>query len=199
MPFDAVEAYERLIGRWSRAAAPAFVTFARIGDASDVLAVGCGTGAPVAALAERLPGASITGIDREPAYLQACCAAWPAPRDRFVQGDAAALPLTDASFDAATSMLLLMLVPDAARVVAETRRVLRPGGKAAAATWDDERFELIREFWNEAREVDPRAPAVDGRRHCVRPGALGSRLSSGARPAGRQPDPPLLDQACQTP
>jgi ubiquinone/menaquinone biosynthesis C-methylase UbiE len=172
MAFEAVEAYERLIGRWSRAAAPAFVDFAQLGDAADVLDVGCGTGALVAALAERLPGASITGVDREPACLQACRAAWPAPRCRFVQGDAAALPLTDANVDAVLSMLLLMLVPDPARVAAETRRVLRPGGTAAAATWDDERFELIREFWDEAREVDPQAPSRDGRTHCVRPGEL---------------------------
>lgn len=89
------------------------------------------------------------------------------------------MPLTDASFDAATSMLLLMLVPDAARVVSETRRVLRPGGTAAAATWDDERFELIREFWDEARAIDPHAPAHDGRRHCVRPGALRALWQAG--------------------
>jgi SAM-dependent methyltransferase len=65
-----------------------------------------------------------------------------------------------------------MLVPDPARVVAEMRRVLRSGGVAAAATWDDERFELIREFWDGAREVDPRAPLRDGRTHCVWPGEL---------------------------
>lgn len=172
MAFEAIEAYERLIGRWSRAAAPAFVDFAQVGDAAHVLDVGCGTGALVAALAERLPGASITGVDREPACLQACRAAWPAPRGRFLQGDAAALQLADASVDAVLSMLLLMLVPDPARVAVEMHRVLRTGGAAAAATWDDERFELIREFWDEARSVDPGAPSRDGRTHCVRPGEL---------------------------
>jgi SAM-dependent methyltransferase len=170
--FGAVEAYERLIGRWSRAAAPAFVDFAQVGNAVDVLDVGCGTGALTAALVERLPGASITGLDREPAYLQACRNAWPASRCRFVQGDAAGMPFVNASVDAVLSMLVLMLVPDPARVVAEMRRVLRSGGVAAAATWDDERFELIREFWDEAREVDPRAPLRDGRTHCVWPGEL---------------------------
>jgi SAM-dependent methyltransferase len=178
MAFDAVEAYERLIGRWSRAAAPTFVDFAQVDDAAKVLDVGCGTGALVAVLAERLPGASITGVDREPAYLQACRAAWPAPRCRFVQGDAAALPLANATVDAVLSMLLLMLVPDPTRVAAEMRRVLHPGGIAAAATWDDDRFDLIREFWDEAREVDPHAPSCDGRTHCVRPGELGALWKS---------------------
>lgn len=172
MAFGMVEAYERLIGRWSRAAAPAFVDFACIGDAVDVLDVGCGTGALTATLLERLPGSSIMGIDREAAYLQACRTAWPTPRCRLVRGDAEALPLADASFDAALSMLLLMLVPDPLRVTRETRRVLRSGATAAAATWDDGRFELIREFWEEVQAVDPRAPVHDGRRHCVSPGAL---------------------------
>jgi SAM-dependent methyltransferase len=172
MAFGTTEAYERLIGRWSRAAAPAFVDFACISDAADVLDIGCGTGALVAALLERLPGASITGVDRELAFLQACRATWPTPRCHFVQGDAESLPLTGASVDAALSMLLLMLVPDPARVTDETQRVLRSGGTAAAATWDDHRFELIREFWEEAREVDPHAPVHDGRRHCVSAGAL---------------------------
>ncbi len=174
MVVDTVQAYERLIGRWSRAAAPAFVGFADPGDAAEVLDLGCGTGALCGALAIRLPRASLTGVDLDAGYLNACRAAWPSPRCRFLQGDAAALPLPDASFDAALSMLLLMLVPDPARVVAETRRVLRAGGVAAAATWDDRRFELIREFWDEARAVDVDAPVGHGRSHCVVPGALGT-------------------------
>lgn len=172
MSFGAVEAYECLIGRWSRAAAPAFVDFACLGDAADVLDVGCGTGALMATLLERLPGAAITGVDRELSCVRACRDAWSSPRCRFVIGDAEALPLADASVDAALSMLLLMLVADPARVASETQRVLRAGGIAAGATWYDGQFELVREFWEEAREVDPQAPVREGRRHCVTSGAL---------------------------
>jgi SAM-dependent methyltransferase len=171
-PAAAVDAYERLIGRWSRAVAPAFVDFANLGGAADVLDLGCGTGALSAALAAQLPRATLTGVDLERACLDVCGAICPPPRCRFVQGDVAALPLADSGFDAALSMLLLMLVPDPLRVAAETRRVLRPGGIAAAATWHDAHFELIREFWDEALAVDPHAPVGNGRSHCVRPGEL---------------------------
>ena len=66
-------------------------------------------------------------------------AAAPSLRDlahvRFERGDAEALPLPDASFDAAVCALGLMYVPDPVRALCEMRRLLRPGGRAAAAVW----------------------------------------------------------------
>jgi ubiquinone/menaquinone biosynthesis C-methylase UbiE len=53
----------------------------------------------------------------------------------FERGDAEALPLPDASFDAAVCALGLMYVPDPVRALCEMRRLLRPGGRAAAAVW----------------------------------------------------------------
>ena len=54
---------------------------------------------------------------------------------RFERADAEALPLPDASFDAAVCALGLMYVPDPVRALCEMRRLLRPGGRAAAAVW----------------------------------------------------------------
>ena len=54
---------------------------------------------------------------------------------RFERGDAEALPLPDAGFDAAVCALGLMYVPDPVRALCEMRRLLRPGGRAAAAVW----------------------------------------------------------------
>jgi ubiquinone/menaquinone biosynthesis C-methylase UbiE len=54
---------------------------------------------------------------------------------RFERGDAEALPLPDASFDAAVCALGLMYVPDPVRALCEMRRLLRPGGRVAAAVW----------------------------------------------------------------
>jgi ubiquinone/menaquinone biosynthesis C-methylase UbiE len=47
---------------------------------------------------------------------------------RFVPESAEELPFEDDSFDWAVSMAVLCTVPDAARALAEIRRVLKPGG-----------------------------------------------------------------------
>jgi ubiquinone/menaquinone biosynthesis C-methylase UbiE len=54
---------------------------------------------------------------------------------RFERADAEALPFLDAGFDAAVCALGLMYVPDPVRALCEMRRLLRPGGRAAAAVW----------------------------------------------------------------
>jgi len=47
---------------------------------------------------------------------------------RVVDGTAEALPAPDATLDAVVASLVLCTVPDLARTLAETHRVLRPGG-----------------------------------------------------------------------
>jgi SAM-dependent methyltransferase len=54
---------------------------------------------------------------------------------RFERSDAETLPLPDATFDAALCGLGLMYVPDPVRALCEMRRLLRAGGRAAAAVW----------------------------------------------------------------
>jgi len=49
--------------------------------------------------------------------------------------DMQTLDLPDAGFDAVVCRFGYMLVPDPARALQETRRVLRPGGRLAFATW----------------------------------------------------------------
>lgn len=50
---------------------------------------------------------------------------------RFQVTDMQALPFEDATFDRVTCRLGLMYVPSPAKALSETRRVLRPGGRAA--------------------------------------------------------------------
>ncbi len=51
--------------------------------------------------------------------------------------DGQALAVSDGSFDAAVSVLGLIFFPDIAKGLAELRRALRPGGRAAVVCWSD--------------------------------------------------------------
>jgi SAM-dependent methyltransferase len=97
-----------------------------------VLDVGCGTGEITARLAAKYPQATFIGIDLEEQHLDRArerCAEF-GSRVRFQIGDALALPFPDEQFDLVVCRHLLQAVPDAARVLAEIRRVLRAGGRA---------------------------------------------------------------------
>lgn len=87
-----------------------------------LLDVGCGGGAHAAELAAQ--GWSVTGVDVSAEQL----ALARARGVEVVEADATALPLEDASFDAAVSMFTHTDVGDFGAVLREVARVLRPGG-----------------------------------------------------------------------
>jgi len=96
-----------------------------------VLDVGCGTGEILVRLAERFPQASFIGVDLEEPHLALAasrCAEFGA-RVRFERGDALALSFSDSTFDLVICRHVVQAVPDPGRVIAEIRRVLRPGGR----------------------------------------------------------------------
>ena len=96
-----------------------------------VLDVGCGTGEITGRLAEKFSHASFIGVDLEVAHLARArvrCASF-GSRIRFETGDALALSFPDGTFDLVVCRHLIQAVPDAARALAEIRRVLRPGGR----------------------------------------------------------------------
>jgi SAM-dependent methyltransferase len=133
---DNAAAYEQMMGRWSRRLALPFIDFAAIGTAETVLDVGCGTGSLTFAVAEAVPHAAVTGIDRSAPFLDLARARVSNARIAFQHGDAAALPFADRSFDAALALLVLNFVADAAKAASEMVRVTKPGGVVAAAVWD---------------------------------------------------------------
>ncbi|BDG02233.1 class I SAM-dependent methyltransferase [Anaeromyxobacter oryzae] len=156
MTFDvAAESYDRYIGRYSRALAPRFLAFAGV-SAGPVLDVGCGPGSLTAVLAARLGASSVAAVDLSEPFVAACRARVPGADVR--RASAEALPFADAVFGAALSQLVLSLVPDAGRVVAEMARVVRPGGVVAACTFEASGFALVRTFWEAALRLDPSAP-----------------------------------------
>jgi len=128
--------YQQSMGRWSSRLALPFIQFAAIPDATRILDVGCGTGSLTFALADKLPRASILGMDYSQAFVDYARSKSNNSRLQFEQGDAAALCYGDAGFDAAVSLLVLNFVPAAERAAREMRRVTRPGGVVAAAVWD---------------------------------------------------------------
>ncbi|HCU93667.1 MAG TPA: SAM-dependent methyltransferase [Actinobacteria bacterium] len=87
--------------------------------------VGCGTGIVTMRLAG--PGRRVLGIDRSAGMAAVAEARLPG---RIALGSALRLPLADASVDVVTMVWLLHLLDEAgsAAAIAETARVLRPGG-----------------------------------------------------------------------
>ena len=154
--FQNAEAYERVMGRWSRRLAPQLIRFGGLSDGDRVLDVGCGTGSLTFALPEIANVAAVTGIDLTEPFVEFARAHNTDPRISFQSADARVLPFEDNSFDQAFSMLVLQFIPDAAGAVAEMRRVVRPGGTVTAAVWDDysglPHFRLI---WDTAAVLDP--------------------------------------------
>lgn len=90
-----------------------------------VLDAACGTGRHSVWLAEQ--GHEVIGVDSSPDMLAK--AKTKLPQARFETGDLTALPLPDASVDAALCALALVHLPDLRPAFAEFARVLRPGGR----------------------------------------------------------------------
>jgi ubiquinone/menaquinone biosynthesis C-methylase UbiE len=94
-------------------------------EGSTILDVGTGTGRAAIALARR--GAIVTGVDASPEMLAVAerRAAEEGARVTFLKGDAHALALTSASFDAVVCLRVLMHTPDWRRSLGELCRVAR--------------------------------------------------------------------------
>jgi ubiquinone/menaquinone biosynthesis C-methylase UbiE len=100
-------------------------------DGGDLLDVPCGFGRHSVPLARA--GLKVVGVDRSPALLEearrrAGGERWP----KWVQADYRELPLPDESFDGALNMfssLGYLGDEDDTKVLADIRRVLRPGGR----------------------------------------------------------------------
>ena len=175
--WQAGDAYEAYIGRWSRRIAETFVRQLDVPASRRWLDVGCGTGALTSAVLTATDPAEVVGADPSEGFLKTARAGVTDPRATFTLADARSLPFPDARFDVVVSGLVLNFVPEPARAAAEIARVTVPGGRAAAYLWDlAEGMELIRRFWDAAGELDPTTVAEldEGRKFTLcRPEPLG--------------------------
>jgi len=137
--------------RWRKHAVR--IAAVRAGDA--VVDVACGTG-DLTELFARTEAGSVVGIDFTPAMLDiARLKSAPKFSSRtvsqaqqvapsYIQGDAMALDLADASADVISIAFGLRNVAEPFRALREFRRVLRPGGRLVVLEFDEPRNALIR-------------------------------------------------------
>jgi SAM-dependent methyltransferase len=156
------EAYERYVGRWSRMVAQKFLDWLQVPQGRAWVDVGCGTGALSSAVLAACAPARVVGIDRAAGFVGAVRERTGDDRARFEVGDATALPLEAATFDAAVSGLVMNFVPDHAAMLREMVRVTKAGGTVAAYVWDyAQGMAMMRVFWDVAMAVRPQDAHLD--------------------------------------
>jgi SAM-dependent methyltransferase len=117
------------------------VEFAEIKPGEAVLDVGTGTG--VVAITAARAGASVTGLDLTPSLLDVArqnSSIAGLDAIQWVEGDVENLPFPDRHFDVVVSQFGHMFAPRPGVTLSEMRRVLKPGGRIAFATWPPEHF-----------------------------------------------------------
>jgi SAM-dependent methyltransferase len=184
-PFDEFKANQRAM--WASFAPTAtfttpnaakLVRFAEIAPGEHVLDVATGTG--VVAVTAARAGAHVTGLDLTPTLLEhahenARLAGVPV---QWQEGDAEQLPFADGVFDVVVSQFGHMFAPRASLAIAEMRRVLKPGGRIAFATWPPEHF-VGRMFALMARYAPPLPPGAAPPPLWGNPAIVAERLADG--------------------
>jgi ubiquinone/menaquinone biosynthesis C-methylase UbiE len=130
------EAYERLMGRWSRLAGEGFLDWLDVPKNLRWLDIGCGNGAFTQELIGRCAPATVIAIDPSTDQLAHARTRRGVKTAEFRVGDAQKLPFANHSFDVAVMALVISFLPDPAQAVGEMGRVVRPGGWVATYMWD---------------------------------------------------------------
>jgi SAM-dependent methyltransferase len=122
----------------------------------DVLEIGPGPGLVTDHLVRR--GVGVVSVEIDAELARNLRARFQTAAVAVVNGDATRLPFADAQFDFAVSFTMLHHVPSPAlqdRLLAETRRVLRPGGVFAGSDSRDSRMMRLLHVADTLVPVDP--------------------------------------------
>lgn len=139
-----------------------------------VIDIGCGPGFLCEEIADAVgTSGRVIGIDVSQDFLSLATSRNHRSFLEYRFGDATAIDAPDQSFDAAVCAQVAEYIPDVDRVLTETYRVLRPGGRAlfVATDWDTlvwhsdkpERMDVVLKSW-EAHCAHPRLPRKLGQR-----------------------------------
>ncbi|MET1231283.1 MAG: class I SAM-dependent methyltransferase [Candidatus Limnocylindrales bacterium] len=149
------DTYARLVGRYTPALAVAFCDAVRVVAGQTALDVGCGSGALLSELANRLGPERVAGVDPSEPFLALARAAVPGADVQLAAAEA--LPFEDDTFDIVMSQLVVNFMTDPERGVREMRRVARH--VVAGCVWDyADGMTMLRTFFDAALELDPDAP-----------------------------------------
>jgi SAM-dependent methyltransferase len=132
--FDDADAYERYMGRWSRAVGDKFLAWLELPKHARWLDVGCGSGAFCELVVGRCAPSALSGIDPSPAQVEFARRRLPQADIRVA--DSMDLPFREGEFDVVASALVLHFIPDRAKAFAEMKRVTRREGMVAGYTWE---------------------------------------------------------------
>jgi ubiquinone/menaquinone biosynthesis C-methylase UbiE len=123
-------------------------------SARRILDVGAGVGSLLPSLRTTFPGALVVGVDRSRGMLAL------APREfpRVVMA-ATALGIPDACVDLVLFAFILFHLESPLDGLREARRVLRPGGIVASATWAEEMQSAATRLWSACLDAHGAAPA----------------------------------------
>jgi ubiquinone/menaquinone biosynthesis C-methylase UbiE len=132
--FNDADAYERYMGRWSRAAGEKFLAWLAPPNNARWLDLGSGTGAFTDLILKHGAPASVTGVDPAPAQVEHARKSFPAAEFRV--GNSMDLPFEGGAFDVVASALVLHFIPDRQKAFAEMQRVTKAGGLISGYTWE---------------------------------------------------------------
>ncbi|GAB2471997.1 class I SAM-dependent methyltransferase [Promicromonospora xylanilytica] len=166
----------RYWGSFARPVWEPLLTGAAIGPGSRVLDVGCGTGELLEHLQER--GAVPSGVDPAPRMVELARARAVGADVR--PGEFERLPFDDGAFDAVLAVNAFQFAEDPAAALAETGRVLAPGGAIGLAGWAERERNDLDAINVALAAADDDDPPEDG------PLRLEGGLQDLLRGAGRQ-------------